>query len=305
MDPTLDIVGHALIELADIAESSKGEMLPPTLVISSRAHQEYKLDASWGDPNTIAAPLYDTFAHLELLFHASCDHLRSLGKLLVGDPVSWFGHIAVARSVAETGSRLWYLADDNIDALARVGRHLAERQEELKLQHRHLTGAWSTWPPPILASAQDHVAATQLQITNWAKAHGLNTRQQEGVEIADVWRPGSTRLLALLYEADPSAVATQGQAGALATYHYFEQSAVAHGGPSGVALYHQPAGPGGHAHNVLSHEQVGHSVLPALTAFHAGFDRVSRYFWWPHPDYNAIVWNTIHQVNGAIGVAAA
>lgn len=294
MDPPLDAMGKAVTELADSAEASKGEMLPPSIDLSSFANQELKQDDQWGDPTTVATPMYETLAHLELLFHAACDHMRSLGKLLHSDPVSWFGHIAVARSVAETSSRMWWLADDGIGALDRVGRHLAERLAECNVRQRHLDGAWGSFPPALHTAAQAEVDAAKHIINTWAQQNGLPTSQAGNLNLS---RPGSTKLLALLYEADQSSTATNGQAGALATFHYHQQSAVAHGGPSGVALYHQQGGAGGHAHNILTYEQVGHSVLPALTAFTAGFDRISRYFRWERPDFDPMAWNTIHEVN--------
>ncbi len=103
-----------------------------------------------------------------------------------------------------------------------------------------------------------------------------------------------------LLDADPAA---QGQGGVLGAYNYNRESAVAHGLPSGVAMYHQAAAAGGHAHNVLTGEQVGHAVLPAITSFDAAFDRLAVFFRWPHGELLPLRYQAIHEMNNLIQAA--
>ncbi len=87
----------------------------------------------------------------------------------------------------------------------------------------------------------------------------------------------------------------------MAAYNYNRHSAVAHGLPSGVSIYHQEAlDPDGHAHNVLDPQDVGHVALVAHTAYAAGFDRLAQYFRWPHAELQPMRWAVIHEIRKLI-----
>ena len=60
------------------------------------------------------------FAYLEMLFDAATDQIDSLGKLLEGERLSWFGHLPLARAAVEASARMWQIADPAIDARERV-----------------------------------------------------------------------------------------------------------------------------------------------------------------------------------------
>lgn len=293
-------LGQALIELADATESYKGPMLPPDLDISSFANKQLREDATLGSPATIEKPVYDTLAHLELLFNAGCDHLRSLGTLLIGERPSWFGHVAVARAVVETSCRLWLIADPAIDARERVHLHLLEWQYELNNQRSHIKKGFQGLPAPLMTALQDWVDDNQKRIAAWAASHGFEL-SKSGLVLATP-RLGPTEALVALLDADPAA---QGHGGVLGAYNYNRESAVAHGLPSGVAVYHRAAVAGGHAHNVLTGEHVGHAVLPAVTSFDAAFDRLAVVFRWQHSDLLPLRYQVIHEVNNLIQSAPA
>lgn len=289
----LALLGQRLQELADATEATKGEMTLPGIDITAPANQEAKSDAKWGNPATFETPVQSALAHLELLFHAANDHLRSLGRLLSTEHISWFGHIAVARAVVETSSRLWYLAEPNIGPLERVRRHLLEIQYEYSQRGGMLGQHFTDLPAPLLAQAQQSVSSMQQRITTFAAAVQLPLNNG-GVLVND--RPRPMDLLVALFRADPAAPAIG--AAALAAYNYNRLSAVAHGQPSGVSIYHKPpATPDGHAHNVLEGEDVAQIVLPALTAYNAGYERLALYFRWEHRDLLPIQWAAINAMN--------
>lgn len=286
-------MGDLLIELANVTESFRGPMIPPGVNITSPANQELKEDALWGNPATIEHPVYDTLAHLELLFIAACDHLRSLGQLLRVDPPSWFGYVAVARAVVETSSRLWYLTEPGIGSLERVRRNLMEQQYELRHQQGLLgaNGPYQALPQVEKTALQQWVNDGQTRIGDWAQSVHLATQGN----FLDGGRVGPTDLLVQLFDADPTA--PHGQGAVLAAYNYNKESAVAHGLPSGVAMYHQTAQTGGAAQNVLASEHVGHAVLPVVTAFNSSFDRLATYFLWEHAELQPMRWPSIHEMN--------
>lgn len=287
-------LAEKLEELVVATEASRGPMLPPDLDITSFANQELKLDAEWGDPNTIEQPMYELLAHVELLFHAANDHMRSLGRLLGGDQPNWYGHIAVARAVVETASRLWWLTEPQLGPLERVRRHLMEHQYEHNHQAGLFGGPFRSMPPDAYDAGRADLDARRRRHLDWARSAGLDC--SDGRIQGD--RPGPMDLLVALYEADPSAGATDGSAGALAAANYNKFSAVAHGLPSGVALHLRAADPAsGHGHNVLTPGEIGQVVVVALTAYEAGFDRLAVHFRWPHAELQPLRWAAINQVN--------
>ena len=143
-------------------------MLPPDLDITSPTNQELKNDAEWGDPQTIEQPMYEVLAHVELLFHAANDHMRSLGRLLGGDQPNWYGHIAVARAVVETASRLWWLTEAHIDPLERVRRHLMEQQYEVNHQEGLFGGPFRSMPADVHDAGMADLAARRRRLLGWA-----------------------------------------------------------------------------------------------------------------------------------------
>jgi len=209
MPDTTAALGQALIELADATAGYKGPMLPPTLDITSFANQALKEDAKLGDPATIEAPVYDVLAHLELLFNAACDHVRSLGTLLIGDRPSWFGYVAVTRAVIETSCRQWHIADSEIDVRERVHRHLLEWQYELGSQTYHINHGYQGLPAAEMGQLQQWVDDNQRRITGWAAAQNLNLTKNG--HLADR-RLSPTEALIGVLDADAAA---QGQGGVL------------------------------------------------------------------------------------------
>ncbi len=279
-------------DLAATTSASKGPMLAPDIDLSSPAHQDLKHDATLGHASTLEHPVYDVLAHLELLFYAANDHMQAFSTLLGGEEPSWFGHIALARAVVETSSRIWLIADPTIDVLERIRRHLLERQYELAHQGHLFGGPFKALPQADYDAGKAHLDATRTSILAWAAAAGITV--ENGWVKGPRVRPSD--LIIDVFEDDAAATGT-GQAAMLAAYHYNRLSAVAHGLPSGVSIYHQHAPvPGEQAHNVLTSADVGHVALAAVTAYNAGFDRLARYFRWPHPDLLPIRWAAIHQI---------
>ena len=95
-------------------------MSPPNIDLTCRAHQERKQNDSLGDARSIPHPVDDVFAYLEMLFDAATDQIDSLGKLLEGERLSWFGHLPLTRAAVEASARMWQIADPAIDARERV-----------------------------------------------------------------------------------------------------------------------------------------------------------------------------------------
>lgn len=292
----IEILGERIRQLVAATAAAKGPMLPPDIDLTSPAYKDLKQDATLGDPATLAHPIYDVLAHLELLFHAANDHLDAVGRLLAGEDPSWFGHIAVARAVVETSSRTWLMADPGIGALERVRLHLLEHQYEMAHQSHLYAGPFKALPVEIYDAGKADLAANRALVISWATNAGLSVTsgQLTGPRV----RPSD--LMVLLFESDAAAAGT-GQAAILAAYHYNRLSAVAHGLPSGVSIYHRPStATNGHAHNVLEPQDVGHVALAAQTAYDAGFDRLARYFRWPHAELRPMRWSVVSQVRKLI-----
>ncbi len=292
----IEILGDRVRELAAATASAMGPMVPPGIDLTSPAHQDLKRDATLGDPATLAHPVYDVLAHLELLSHAANDHMDAFGRLLAGDAPSWFGHIALARAVVETSSRTWLIAAPGVDALDRVRLHLLERQYEIAHQTQLYAGPFKALPAEIYDVGKKDLDTRRTSMITWAMKAGLSVTSGQ---IAGP-RLGPSELIIRVFESDKPAADT-GQATMLGAYHYNRLSAVAHGLPSGVSIYLQPAtAPDGHAHNVLRPSDVGHVALAALTAYDAGFDRVALYLRWPHAELQPMRWWVISQIRKLI-----
>ncbi len=288
----IHILGERVRELAAATAFAKGPMLPPDLDLTSSAHQDLKQDATLGDPATLEHPVYDVLAHLELLFHAANDHVDAFGRLLAGDAPSWFGHIALARAAAETSSRTWLIAEPGIGALDRVRLHLLERQYEMAHQSQLYAGPFKVLPAELYDAGKAYLDKGKTSMIEWATTAGLavTSGQVAGPRV------GPRELIVRVLESDTAAPGT-GEAAMLGAYHYNRLSAVAHGLPSGVSMFHQPAAaPDGHAHNVLTEPDVGHAALAAMTAYDAGFDRLALYFRWPHAELGPMRWSVMNEI---------
>jgi len=285
-------LGQAILKVVEATEGSVGPMTSPDVDLTSSAYKELKLDASWGNPDTLEHPMYDVLSHLELGMYAMNDHLRSVGMLLGGEVPNWFGHIAVSRAVVETASRLWLLAEPQIEPVERVRRHLMERQLELNHLATLLGGPLSTLPEPLHDLAKDHANEQMSRLLGWSDSAGLDTSNGR----LNGPRPGPTDLIVQVFNEEPAAIAT-GAPSALAAYHYNRLSSVAHGLPSGVATHQQfIAGGTGTAHNVLTDEDIAHTIQVALTCYDAAFDRLALFFRWPHLDLLPLRWVAIHAI---------
>jgi hypothetical protein len=177
--------------LVDVGIQSRGSMLPPTMDITSPAHQQLKDDGALSSPG-FPSPIYGVYGHIERLLIASDDQARCVAHLLAKPEPSWFGHLASIRSTVESLSRVWFLADPAIASVERATRLANEQLYEISHATNMLKDYLTGMPAELYKQAETHLADRRKGLSDWAKAQGVvNPGGFLGAK-----RPGPSELLA-------------------------------------------------------------------------------------------------------------
>jgi hypothetical protein len=182
---------------------------------ASEGMKELSLEAQvaggWGDENVTAA-----HGHAGILLYAAEDHLRSLARLVVGEPTV-YAPLVLLRSALEACGRSMWLSESGIGARGRVARYQTERLFDLYQRKR------------LGLEPQQDVTTRAKAITDAGEALGFEVKlsRDKKYRVIEADRPTGTAVFA-------SALNDEKVGARLGPTLFGYSSAVAHGTPYGL-----------------------------------------------------------------------